>query len=181
MATLEFDLLFINFYSTSIPGLKQEDLSPLQFGCLCSSFNSFLGGATFLVPHLQHMEVPRLGAELELQLPAYATATATQDPSHVCKLHHSSQQHQIPKPLKTTRNQTSNLMDTSQIHFWCATMGTPHTNVFLGLLPRQQKNKNKPMGPNQTYKILHNIGNHLKKKKKKKKEILLWCSRSKSN
>ena len=31
----------------------------------------------FLGPHLQHMEVPRLGLELELQLPAYTTATAT--------------------------------------------------------------------------------------------------------
>ena len=30
-----------------------------------------------LWPHLQHMEVPRLGVELELQLPAYAIATAT--------------------------------------------------------------------------------------------------------
>ena len=26
--------------------------------------------------HLQHMEVPKLGVESELQLPAYATATA---------------------------------------------------------------------------------------------------------
>ena len=26
--------------------------------------------------HLSHMEVPRLGVELELQLPAYITATA---------------------------------------------------------------------------------------------------------
>ena len=31
----------------------------------------------FLGPHLQYMEVPRLGVESELQLPAYATATAT--------------------------------------------------------------------------------------------------------
>ena len=30
----------------------------------------------FLRPHLQHMEVPRLGVELELQLPAYPAATA---------------------------------------------------------------------------------------------------------
>ena len=45
------------------------------------------------------MKVPRLGAELELQLPAYATATAMQDPSHVCALHHSSQQRQILNPL----------------------------------------------------------------------------------
>ena len=32
---------------------------------------------------LWHMEVPRLRVELELQLPAYTTATATQDPSRV--------------------------------------------------------------------------------------------------
>ena len=31
----------------------------------------------FLGLHSQHMEVPRLGVELELQLPAYTTATAT--------------------------------------------------------------------------------------------------------
>ena len=30
--------------------------------------------------HLQHMEVPRLGVRLELQLWAYTTAAATQDP-----------------------------------------------------------------------------------------------------
>ena len=34
----------------------------------------------------QHMEIPRLGAELELRLPAYATATATLHPSCVCDL-----------------------------------------------------------------------------------------------
>ena len=49
----------------------------------------------FLGPHLQHMEVPRPGVELELQLPAYTTATTTQDPSHICNLHHSSQLCQI--------------------------------------------------------------------------------------
>jgi len=45
---------------------------------------------SFLGPQLWHMEVPRLGAELELQLPAYTTATATQALSCVCDLHHSS-------------------------------------------------------------------------------------------
>ena len=35
---------------------------------------------SFLGLHLQHMEVPRLGVNLELQLPAYITATAMQDP-----------------------------------------------------------------------------------------------------
>ena len=40
----------------------------------------------------RHMEVPGLGVELELQLPAYTTATETQDLSHGCDLHHSSWQ-----------------------------------------------------------------------------------------
>ena len=31
--------------------------------------------------HLLHMEVPRLGTESELQLPAYAAATGTPDPN----------------------------------------------------------------------------------------------------
>ena len=30
------------------------------------------------------MDIPRLGIELELQLPTYTTATATQDLNHVC-------------------------------------------------------------------------------------------------
>ena len=32
------------------------------------------------------MEVPMLGVESEVQLPAYATATAMTDPSQVCDL-----------------------------------------------------------------------------------------------
>ena len=47
----------------------------------------------FLGPQVQHMEVPRLGVKLELQLLAYAIATATQDLSLICDLHHSSQQY----------------------------------------------------------------------------------------
>jgi len=66
-----------------------------------------------------HMEVSRLGVEAELQLLAYTTATATQDPSHVCDLPHSSRQHGILNPLSEDRAQTCVLMDTSprQIHF----------------------------------------------------------------
>ena len=33
--------------------------------------------------------------EFELQLPAYTTATATPYPSHICDIHHISQQHWI--------------------------------------------------------------------------------------
>ena len=50
------------------------------------------------------MEGPRLGVESELQVPAYATATATRDPSLVCDLHHSSQQRQIPNLLSEARD-----------------------------------------------------------------------------
>ena len=71
------------------------------------------------------MEVTKLGVKLELQLPAYATATAMPDLSHVCDLHHSSRQGQIPDPLSEARDQTRNLMLPSQIHFLCAMTGTP--------------------------------------------------------
>ena len=73
------------------------------------------------------MEVPRLGIELELQLLAYITAIATQDPSCICDLHHSSQQCQIPDPLREARDRTHILMDTSRIHFCCTTTETPNT------------------------------------------------------
>ena len=78
----------------------------------------------FLEPHLQHIEVPRLGVELELQLPAYATATATamQDLRCICDLHHSSHQCQVPDPMRETRDRTHILMDTSQIRFCCTIM-----------------------------------------------------------
>ena len=71
------------------------------------------------------MEVPRLGVQSELQLPAYTTATATPDPSHVCDLHHSSWPYWILNLLSKTRDQTHNLMVPSRICFHCTTAGTP--------------------------------------------------------
>ena len=64
---------------------------------------------SFLEPHLWHMEVPRLGAKLELQLLAYTTATAMPDPSRVCNLQHNSQQCQILNPSGSGQGQGSNL------------------------------------------------------------------------
>ena len=60
------------------------------------------------------MEVPRLRVKSELWLPAYATATAMTDPSHICDLHHSSWQHQMLNPLSEVRDQARNLMVPSQ-------------------------------------------------------------------
>ena len=48
--------------------------------------------------YVQHMEVPRPGVKLELQLPAYTTAPATQDLSHNCDLCRILWQHRIFNP-----------------------------------------------------------------------------------
>ena len=58
------------------------------------------------------MEDPRLVVKSELQLPAYTTATATWDLSHVWDLRLSSQQRQIFNLLSGARDQTYVLMDT---------------------------------------------------------------------
>ena len=69
----------------------------------------------FLGLHVQHMDVPRLGVEMDLQPLACATATAMPDPSQVCDLHCSPWQHLIFNPLSEARVQIRVLMDTSQI------------------------------------------------------------------
>ena len=78
------------------------------------------------------MEVPRLvGVELELQLSAFTTATATRDLSRICNLHHSSWQSQILDPLSEARDQTHIPVDTSWVCLRWATMGSPKKNTFL--------------------------------------------------
>ena len=95
----------------------------LEEGGFVFWFLSFLG----LLPW--HMEVPRLGVELELQVPAYARATATWDPSLVCNLHHSSWQYRIVNPLSEGRDRTAtSWFLVGFVNHW-ATMGTP-VDVF---------------------------------------------------
>ena len=60
-----------------------------------------------------------------IEAAATATATATPNPSHICDLHHSSQQHWILNPLGKARNWTRVLMDTSWVCYHGAMMGTP--------------------------------------------------------
>ena len=69
-----------------------------------------------LGPHLRHVEVPRLGVQSELRPLANATATARQDPSHLCDLHHSSWQSRILNSLSEARDQTHILMIPSRDH-----------------------------------------------------------------
>ena len=78
------------------------------------------------------MEVPGLGVKSELQLLAYIIATATPDPSCICNLHHSSQQCQILNPLNEARVGTCVLMDSSPVHYYWATMGSPFFSFLKG-------------------------------------------------
>ena len=80
------------------------------FVCLFC-FAAFLGHACSI------WEVPRLHVESELHLPAYITATATQYPSHICDLYHSSWQHRTLSPLSEAKYQTHILMDTSWVRY----------------------------------------------------------------
>ena len=86
---------------------KWNIIQPLKKKEILPFFSPFLG------LHLGHVEVPRLGVKSRLQLPAYATATATEDPSRACDLRHSLSQRQICSPLSQARDWTCDLMDTS--------------------------------------------------------------------
>ena len=88
-------------------------------------FSLFVCLFVFLGPHPRHMEVPRLGVKLELQLLAYTTATTMPDPSRVCSLHHGSQQCWILNPLSGARDWTCGLMDTSWVCYHWAMAETP--------------------------------------------------------
>ena len=107
--------------NSKYPLKKLTERQPLVSSPVMFSFLSF----SFLRLHPQHMEVPRLGVKSKLQLATYTTATVMPDPNCICDLYHSSQQHQILNPLSRDRDWTCILMDTSQIRYPWATMGTP--------------------------------------------------------
>ena len=73
----------------------------LWLACLLACFVYVLG------LHPRHMEAPRLGVHSELQLPAYTTATAMRDPSHIYDLHHSSRPRRVLHPLSEARDRTA--------------------------------------------------------------------------
>ena len=58
----------------------------------------------FFKASLWQTEVLRLGAELELPLPVYTTATGTPDLSHIRDLHYSLWQPQMRNPLNEARD-----------------------------------------------------------------------------
>ena len=61
------------------------------------------------------MEDPKLWVESEPQLPAYTTATARPDLSHVCDLLVSLRECRILNPLSEARDQTFVRADTSRV------------------------------------------------------------------
>ena len=75
----------------------------------------FLFAFLFLGPHMRHMEVRRLGVELELQLPAKVTAPATQNRSCIRDLDHTLWQRWVLNPLSEAEDRTRIFMDTSQV------------------------------------------------------------------
>ena len=109
------------------PSLPRNPRTPLWWplSLFLLFFFSFLG------PHPWHMKVSRLEVESEPQLPAYTTATATPDPSHICDLHHSSWQCQILNPLSEAGDGTHILVETSWVCYCRAIAGTPLSPVPL--------------------------------------------------
>ena len=81
IVVLHFKFMFLIHVLLKTNGHHEKwpmDIHSLIYFC---GFWAFILGL-----YLQHMEVPRLGVKLELQLPANITATAIQDPSRVCDL-----------------------------------------------------------------------------------------------
>ena len=128
--TVDFSFIFaLEIHCTTFFRSLWFQMRYLMSFKLVFSFLFFFVFLPFLGLLLRHMEVPRLGIESEL--PAYARATATRDPSHICDLHHSSRQCRIVNPLSKAREQTCVLMDPSRACDHWATTGAPKLPCFI--------------------------------------------------
>ena len=87
--------------------------------------SSILKYFNFLGLHLWHMEVPRLGVKLGLQLQAYTTVAATPYTSHICDPTALAATLNLLNPLSKAGDQNHILMDTGQVLNPQAAMGTP--------------------------------------------------------
>ena len=99
--------LFLHVFNISYSEILWVNL---ERNCFLFFFFFFLG------LHPWHMEFLRLRVDMELQPPAYVTATATWDLPCVYDLHHISRQRGILNPVSKVRDRTGVLMDTSRFH-----------------------------------------------------------------
>ena len=91
----------------SSPLYKMAQFLPITYAYPPVYFKSSLDHFFFFLQlHLQHMEIPRLGIESELQLLAYTTAMAIPDPNRIFDLCQSSWQCRILNLLYEARDQT---------------------------------------------------------------------------
>ena len=84
----------------------------------------------FVCLFLRAIPVANGSSQARGQIVAYAPATATRYPSHICDLHHVSQQHQILKPLSEARDQTCILI--GFINCWAMKGKLPQWHFELG-------------------------------------------------
>ena len=96
------------YWSANIcmPFMSVNHLSPHQIFFFCLFFQGCTHG-------IWRFPVSRIGVKSELQPLVYATAM--QDLSCLCDLHHSSWQHWMLKPLSEARDKTHVLKDTSWV------------------------------------------------------------------
>ena len=120
-----FQDFFQNLLTWQVMGLGYSTLGRRDVLVHFAVFYSLFFFFFFLGPHPRHIEIPRLGVKLELQLLAYTTAIATSDSSCICDLHHSSWQCWILNPLSEATDRTHNFMVPSQIRFHSPMMETP--------------------------------------------------------
>ena len=108
---LETKLKMLYMYSSSVKIFEHKQITSATYVCWLKFFLFFFFFFVFFGSHPWHMEIPRLGVELELQPLAYTTATAMPDLSHICNLHQSVQQRRILNPLSKAKDRTYVLMD----------------------------------------------------------------------
>ena len=108
------------FYEATITLIPKPDKETTKKDYRPISFSFFLFFFLFVFLSFRATPAAHRGSGLrvksKLQPLAYATAIAMWDLSHVCNLHHSSQQCQILNPLSEARDQTHILMDARWVH-----------------------------------------------------------------
>ena len=104
METPVADLFILSFFTMKRSNRHKQWASLYPNCWIC--FKIFFFFSRFLGLHSWHMQVP-IWVKLELQLLTQTTAIAIWDPSCICDVHHSTQQHCDPQP--TEWGQGSNL------------------------------------------------------------------------